>query len=86
MAIRDLGDLADTLDRAADQLDEKIHQLRRIERNAQAWFASQVPPADGSQPRWVAEWWTYRPGRFPASGDSDWFAVASYLRARGVPV
>lgn len=86
MAIRDLGDIADMLDRAAEQLDERLGQLRRIEHNVHTWFASQPVPADGQQPRWLAEWWTYRPGRLPVSGDSDWQAAASYLRARGVPV
>lgn len=84
--IRDLGDLADMLDRAADELDRKLARIRDIERSAWSWFTSQPEPADGEQPRWIREWWTYRPGRLPPTGDSEWLVAAGYLRNRGVSV
>lgn len=82
--IRDLHDLASMLDNIADQMDAQLRRIRSIESNVRAWFASQPAPPDGQQPRWIAEWWTYRPGRLPASGDSDWLNAATYLRHRGV--
>jgi hypothetical protein len=82
--IRDLSDLATMLDRSADELDNQLQRIRSIESNVRNWFANQVVPADGEQPRWISEWWKYRPGRLPTSGDSEWFDAGTYLRNRGV--
>ena len=84
--IHDFEDLASMLDRAADDLTQKLARIKSIESHARAWFATQPPPTDGSLPRWEREWWQYRPGRFPASGDSAWLAAGPYLHARGVSV
>lgn len=83
---RDLEDLATMLDRAADQLAERLARIRTIESSSRSWFARQPLPEDGSLPRWEREWWTYRPGRFPPSGDSAWMEAATYLSHRGVHV
>lgn len=82
--IRDLDGLASALERAADELEAAIRTARQIERNTYGWFASQPPPEDGSDPIWERQWWRYRPGRLPQSGDSEWFAVQRYLRRLGV--
>ncbi len=81
---RDLADLAALLDHAANAMDDQLRSIRSIETNARHWFSTQPAPADGSQPRWVAEWWKYRPGRLPVTGDSEWLEVGPYLRSRGV--
>ncbi len=86
MVTRDLDDLATMLDRAADELGQRLSKIRVIDANARHWFASQQPPPDGTLPRWESEWWKYRPGRFPPSGDSAWLEAGPYLRARGVSV
>jgi hypothetical protein len=82
--IRDLNDLASMLDRAADEMDNQLRHIRTIEFNVHNWFSSQPVPADGTQQRWISEWWKYRPGRLPSSGDSEWLEAATYLRHRGV--
>ena len=82
--IRDLDDLARMLDHAADEMDNRLREIRMIESNVHYWFGHQPLPADGQQPPWISEWWTYRPGRLPASGASEWFEAAAYLRRRGV--
>jgi hypothetical protein len=84
MPIRDFNALAGALERAAAELEAKIAQAARIERNVHSWFASQPDPEDGSPPIWEQQWWRYRPGRLPASKDSEWFTVQRYLRNRGV--
>ena len=83
--IRDLGDLADMLDRAANDLQEVIGTCKAIERNVVGWFANQPVPEDGSPPVWEQQWWRYRPGRLPTTGDSEWLEVRGYLRGLGVP-
>ena len=83
---RDLDELAGMLDRAADELTAKIVKIKSIEKNARYWFAHQPAPPAGTLSRWEREWWQYRPGRLPASGDSAWIAAGAYLRALGVTV
>lgn len=84
LPVRDLDGLASALERAADQLEAAVRRDRQVERDAYSWFNSQPAPEDGSSPVWERQWWRYRPGRFPSSGDSEWFAVQRYLRRLGV--
>ncbi|MEX1133320.1 MAG: WXG100 family type VII secretion target [Acidimicrobiia bacterium] len=83
---RDLRELAEALDRAGAELEDAISNAKSIEYRVRRWFASQPPPEDGSPPIWEQQWWRYRPGRFPAWGDSEWFAVHQYLKGIGVYV
>lgn len=86
MVTRDLDDLALMLERAADELTQRLAKIGSIEANARHWFSSQAPPPPGETHRWEREWWKYRPGRFPASGDSAWLDAGPYLQSRGVRV
>lgn len=82
----DLEGLALALERASDELVDRLARIHTIEAHARAWFRSEPSPPTGESPRWEREWWTYRPGRFPDSGDSEWLDASAYLRARGVTI
>lgn len=81
--VRDLDSLALALERAATDLESKVRDVKRIERDVRDWFARQPPTEDGSLQRWETQHWRYRPNHFPDSGDSDWYEVRDYLRSIG---
>jgi len=76
----DVEGLVDILTRTRTAIEAQVQAARGHEQRIRQWFDSQPLPEDGSPPRWEAEGWRYRPGRFPVSGDSEWFAAADYLR------
>ena len=84
LVIRDLDDYANMLEGAAVRLEEAVMSVNRLERSIRNWFYAQPIPEDGSLPKWVAHGWQYRPGRFPTSGDSEWYVAARYLRGLGL--
>jgi hypothetical protein len=84
--VRDLDDLARTLDHLADELTDRLVQIRTVAANVSTWFARQSAPEDGGPPRWERERWRYRPGRLPPADDSAWLDARRYLRGFGVPV
>lgn len=84
MTVNDLEELAVTLERAADGLADQLAKIKKFEARAHHWFNANAHPADGSRPIWEREWWRYRPGHLPPSGDSQWLEAASYLKRRGV--
>jgi len=82
--IEDFADIIFTLEDLARQLEQRIQEIHQIERQTYSWFSRQPAPADGAPPIWIRDWWRYRPGRLPATSDSEWLDVRPYLRARGV--
>lgn len=84
--IGDIEEVAAMLERLANELEDRLAEIARIEQRVHSWFWHQPPPVDGTDPVWIREWWRYRPGRFPSHGDSEWLDARSYLKARGVRV
>lgn len=84
-AAGELDEAAGAMRAHAEEVRERLAQIRRLERAVADWFDDQLRSLQDAG-RGVVPWpgWAWRPRTLPDPGDLAWFDVAADLRAWGV--